>query len=113
MSYNTLNGYRIMWLFVFFDLPVVEPKQRKLATQFRKTLLKDGFTMLQYSVYIRSCASKESLLVHQKRIKDLLPPDGHVSMLHITDKQYGDIKNFWSRHIESLDQATYHQLELF
>ena len=47
-----------MWLFVFFDLPVKTKKQRKEATTFRKYLEKDGFSMLQFSVYMRHCASK-------------------------------------------------------
>ena len=64
MSENRLNAYHIMWLFVFFDLPVVTQKERKIATLFRKNLMKDGFVMLQYSVYLRHCASYESQTVH-------------------------------------------------
>ena len=60
MSENRINAYHIMWLFVFFDLPVVTKKERKIAATFRKNLMKDGFVMLQFSVYIRHCASKES-----------------------------------------------------
>src|SRR5690554_7679418 len=55
-----LNGYRIMWLFVFFDLPTDTKKNRRNAGLFRKNLIKDGFTMMQYSVYMRHCASSES-----------------------------------------------------
>ena len=55
-----LNAYRIMWLFVLFDLPVETKKERKAAADFRKALLKDGFSMLQFSVYNRHCASDES-----------------------------------------------------
>jgi CRISPR/Cas system-associated protein endoribonuclease Cas2 len=47
-----LNKYRIMWLFVFFDLPTETKKDRRNAQQFRKNLLKDGFTMMQFSVYM-------------------------------------------------------------
>lgn len=53
-----------MWLFVFFDLPVETKKERKAASDFRKTLMKDGFSMLQFSVYNRHCASDESAQVH-------------------------------------------------
>lgn len=95
MSENRLNAYHIMWLFVFFDLPVVTQKERKVATLFRKNLMKDGFVMLQYSVYIRHCASYESQVVHIKRVKAIVPETGMVSILSVTDKQYGDIVNFW------------------
>ena len=86
-----------MWLFVFFDLPVVTKKERKIATLFRKNLMKDGFVMLQYSVYIRHCASYESQAVHAKRVKAFVPETGMVSILSVTDKQYSDIVNIWGK----------------
>lgn len=101
-----------MWLFVFFDLPTETKKDRGNATRFRTNLLKDGFTMMQYSVYVRHCASSESADVHEKRIHRLLPPLGKVSVLRITDKQYGNIMNFWGR-AEVPKAPTPTQLELF
>ena len=95
MTEDRLNAYHIMWLFVFFDLPVTTKKEMKAASLFRKNLEKDGFSMMQFSVYIRHCASRESLEVHIKRVKSLLPETGKVSLLSVTDKQYGDIYNFW------------------
>lgn len=107
-----LNGYRIMWLFVFFDLPTDTKKDRKNASGFRNTLLKDGFSMMQFSVYVRHCASSESADVHEKRIQRLLPPLGKVSVLRITDKQFGDIMNFWGKaEVPKAPMPT--QLELF
>ncbi|GGF28986.1 hypothetical protein GCM10011518_42830 [Flavobacterium limi] len=50
--------------------------------------------MMQYSVYVRHCASGESVDVHEKRIHKLLPPLEKVSILRITDKQFGNILNF-------------------
>jgi len=86
-----------MWLFVFFDLPTQTIKDRRNASGFRKSLLKDGFDMMQYSVYSRHCASSESADVHERRIYMLLPPLGKVSILRITDKQFGNILNFWGK----------------
>jgi len=107
-----LNGYRIMWLFVFFDLPTETKKDRRNASLFRKNILKDGFDMMQFSVYTRHCVSSESADVHEKRIKMLLPPLGKVSILRITDKQYGNIMNFWGR-MEKPKAPPPSQLELF
>lgn len=101
-----------MWLFVFFDLPVTIKKDRKAATRFRNDLLKDGFTMLQFSVYIRHCASKESAEVHIKRVKGMIPEKGQVSILTITDKQYGNIINHWGVSAVKLKSGP-QQLELF
>ena len=54
-----------------------------------------GFVMFQYSVYIRHCGSYENLKVHIKRVKTFVPAVGRVSILSVTDKQYGDIVNYW------------------
>jgi CRISPR-associated protein Cas2 len=101
-----------MWLFVFFDLPTNTKKERREAQQFRKKLIKDGFTMMQYSVYSRHCASFESSEVHIKRVKKMIPDAGQVSILKITDKQYGDIVNYWGVVTKPL-APTPQQLELF
>ncbi len=101
-----------MWLFVFFDLPVQTKKERRAATRFRKDLLKDGFSMMQFSVYNRHCASRESAEVHIKRVKSFVPVKGQVSILAVTDKQYGDIINYWGRSSKPLPEGP-KQLELF
>ena len=101
-----------MWLFVFFDLPVITKKERKMASGFRKNLLKDGFTMMQFSVYNRHCASKESAEVHIQRVKNFVPEKGQVSILEVTDKQYGNICNFWGFKSKPLPEGP-RQLEMF
>jgi CRISPR-associated protein Cas2 len=83
---------RFMWVFVFFDLPVMTKEQRKAATQFRNFLLKDGYMMIQYSVYARICNGQERVDKHMKRVQDNLPRTGSVRALQITDKQYGRMK---------------------
>lgn len=112
MPEKRLNAYQNMWLFVFFDLPVTAKKERKAATKFRNELLKEGFAMLQFSVYIRHCASRESLQVYIKRVKKHVPEKGHVSLMAITDKQYGEIINFWGIKTSALPGAP-KQLEIF
>lgn len=107
-----LNAYRVMWLFVFFDLPTNTKAERRAAQQFRKNLLKDGFNMMQFSVYNRHCPSSENADVHERRVKGMLPKDGQVSILRITDKQYGFIKNFHGKSARLLKEAP-QQLELF
>ena len=101
-----------MWLFVFFDLPVKTKKERKAAASFRKKLLKEGFNMMQFSVYIRHCASRESMDVHVKRVKSFVPDKGQVSILAITDKQYGNIVNIWGNKVADMPPVPL-QLELF
>ena len=112
MSEVRLNAYRIMWLFVFFDLPTNTKTERRHAVQFRKALEKDGFTMMQYSVYVRHCASKENMQVHIKRVRRSMPPTGFTSILAVTDKQYGDILNFWGKSERAKPEIP-QQLEFF
>ncbi len=86
-----------MWLVVFFDLPTKTKTDRKNYTRFRKYLLKDGFTQMQYSVYLRHCASSENSNIHSKRVEKALPPKGQVSILRVTDKQFSQIQTFERR----------------
>lgn len=107
-----LNAYRIMWVLVFFDLPTETKKDRKVYADFRKKLLKDGFTMFQFSIYLRHCASMENAQVHIKRVKKSLPEKGHVGIMTITDKQFGMIEIFYGQKpAEPVDIPQ--QLELF
>lgn len=107
-----LNAYHVMWLFVFFDLPTTTKQERKHAAQFRKSLEKDGFTMMQYSVYVRHCPSKENRDVHINRVKTAVPEVGMVSIMAVTDKQYGEIVNFWGKKQKTSKEVPL-QLELF
>lgn len=109
---EALNAYSIMWLYVMFDLPTETKSQRRDAARFRKNLMKDGFGMHQYSVYIRHCASGEQANVHITRVKGFVPDEGLVSILRVTDKQYGDTIQFVGRKRKP-PQPTPCQLELF
>lgn len=88
------SEYRIMWVLVFFDLPTETKKERKQAAEFRKQLVRDGFTMFQFSIYIRHCPSRENADVHIRRVKASLPPAGQVGIICITDKQFGQMEIF-------------------
>jgi len=107
-----LSGYRAVWIFTMFDLPTDTKKARKDYTYFRKNLIKDGFTMVQYSVYTRHCASEENANVHYKRIKQFLPPDGEVRLLTVTDKQFERMQIYWGK-MRKPTPAPPRQLELF
>jgi CRISPR-associated protein Cas2 len=107
-----LNEYRILWVLVFFDLPTESKKERRAAARFRHDLLEDGFTMFQYSIYVRHCASRENAEVHLKRVKGQLPEHGHVVVMTVTDKQFGMIDVFYGQKIIPRPD-TPQQLELF
>lgn len=101
-----------MWVFVFFDLPTETKKQRKVAAAFRKKLVEDGFTMFQFSFYIRHCPSKENADVHVRRVKAIMPVEGSVGILCVTDKQFGSMELYHGRAAAALPIGV-RQLELF
>jgi CRISPR-associated protein Cas2 len=92
-------AYHYMWMFVMFDLPTETPKQKKEYTRFRDFLKKNGYSMLQYSVYIRHIGSFEYVETHQRRIRASLPPEGFVSLIVITDRQYGMTQHYNCREL--------------
>ncbi len=110
--FSRLNQYRSMWILVFFDLPTETKKERRAASQFRQKLLKDGFSMFQFSIYLRFCASRENANVHSKRVKRNLPKKGHVGILTITDKQFGMMEIFIAQK-EAAGDTPSNQLTLF
>ncbi len=109
---NRLNAYRIMWVLVFFDLPTETKVERKIYAGFRKSLLKDGFGMFQFSIYLRHCPSRENAEVHIKRVKRSLPERGHVGIMCITDKQFGDMEIFYGQKVADVQRPA-SQLEMF
>lgn len=80
-----------MWIIVLFDLPVATKAERKTAAAFRNSLLDAGFQMVQFSVYMKHCSGKEQAESIQKKVKVNVPLHGNVKILHITDKQFGNI----------------------
>ena len=97
---------------VFFDLPTDTKKERKVATVCRQNRIKDGFTLFQFSIYIRPGGSKENMGVHIKRVSSFIPTYGKVGVMGITDKQFEEIKLFYGQKPQR-PNAPGAQLELF
>lgn len=87
-----LSGYRAMWLFAMFDLPVVTKAEKKRAAKFRRELLQRGFMMMQFSVYARHCSSEEFAAGVKAEIRGVLPDEGQVRLLAVTDRQFGKME---------------------
>ena len=89
-------SYRFMRVLVFFDLPVLTAENRRAYTRFRKFLLKNGFLMLQESVYCKLALNGTIVdNVHKNK-----PEEGLIQLLTVTEKQYakmdivvGDLKS--------------------
>lgn len=92
-----LSAFRPMWLMAMFDLPVEEKIDRRNYARFRKALLKDGFMMLQYSVYARYLPSEEAAEAHRRTVRSAVPPLGQVRLIAVTDHQFGKMEVFYGR----------------
>lgn len=101
-----------MWVLVFFDLPTATKRDKKAYVRFRDLLQGDGFTMFQFSIYVRHCASSENAAMHVRRVKSYLPEYGKVGVLCITDKQFANIELFLGKKPQA-SKAEGQQLELF
>ena len=109
---TTFGGLNTMWVIVLFDLPTETKDARRQYRDFRKQLLQDGFSMMQYSVYMRHSASDENAQVHVERVKMALPDDGEVRIIKITDKQFSKIQVFYGKKRKATEK-TPKQLEFF
>lgn len=89
MSY--LSGYKIMWVMVMFDLPVLTKEERKRANKFRLFLRDNGFSMAQLSVYMKSVSGADGVDAVCRKVGGAVPPGGVVDILQFTDKQYENI----------------------
>ena len=83
---------RFMRLLVFFDLPTLTAKDMREYRMFRKFLLKNGFIMMQESVYSKLIVNGNSGNLMKVEIKKNLPAAGLVQMLQVTEKQFADIE---------------------
>ena len=101
-----------MWVLAMFDLPTETKKARRAYTRFRKHLIKDGFAKMQFSVYVRHCASEENATVHLQRIEEGVPAEGEVRVLTLTDKQFERMRVFWGKSRKPPEPPP-PQLELF
>ena len=83
---------RFMRMIVFFDLPVTTPAKKRAYTLFRRFLLKDGYDMLQWSVYGRIANGQDVVEKHLQRLSANLPKEGSVRCLLVSEKQFSAMK---------------------
>ncbi|NLY80542.1 MAG: CRISPR-associated endonuclease Cas2 [Lysinibacillus sp.] len=77
-----------MRLLLFFDLPMNTKVERRIYAKFRKTLIEDGFIMLQFSVYVKIFPNRDALIQYTERLKRNLPAKGSIRIMSVTEKQY-------------------------
>lgn len=81
-------SYRFMRMLVMFDLPTESGEDRRNYRLFRKALIKNGFFMLQESVYCRLLLTPSAESVARNAISAAKPPKGLVQLLTVTERQF-------------------------
>ena len=85
-------SYRFMRALVFFDLPTETNEDKRNYRQFRKLLIKNGFIMLQESVYTRMLITPTAQRSVLNLIRRNRPPACIVQVLTVTEKQFGKME---------------------
>jgi CRISPR-associated protein Cas2 len=107
-----LSGYKAMWLFAMFDLPVDKPELRREYTQFRAALLRQGFSMLQYSVYAHYVASEDTEEALRRKVHAALPSHGQIRLISVTDRQFEKMEVYVGKKRKPVDDPPM-QMALF
>lgn len=94
-----------MRIIVFFDLPTITYKDRREYLKFRKYLLKDGFIMMQESVYTKLVLNNTVSKLQLERLKKFRPPDGLVEVLIVTEKQFSRIEYITGKKISIVEDS--------
>ncbi|MFD1418984.1 CRISPR-associated endonuclease Cas2 [Companilactobacillus keshanensis] len=81
-----------MRMMCLFDLPMDTPKQQRQYRIFRKELIRNGFMMLQYSVYYRSIPNRSAGKKYQNAIEYFLPENGEIRLMAVSEKQFEDMQ---------------------
>lgn len=84
--------YDFMRLILFFDLPVKTKEDRKVYNRFRKYLIQNGYLMMQFSVYCKIFANRESIVHHVTTLQKNIPNKGQIRIMAVTEKQYAKIE---------------------
>lgn len=82
-----------MRIMIMFDLPIDSDREKREYTKFRRYLIKEGFIMMQKSVYTKLAINQTTTTLIRNRLEKNLPQYGLVQVLVITEKQFASIHN--------------------
>jgi len=81
-----------MRVIVFFDVPMLTSENIRNYNKMRKSLIKDGFIMLQESIYCKLVMNPSIAFSVKERVRKYSAPEGVIQILVITEKQYASIE---------------------
>lgn len=84
-------SFRFMRILLFFDLPTITSENQRSYRKFVKDLKRDGFYMLQESVYVKMAINKQVADGTIKKVKNFIPKEGNIMTLIITENQFSSM----------------------
>lgn len=87
----SLSKYRAMRLILMFDLPSVESYEKKEYLNFKKGLILNGYSMMQFSVYMKPVNVQVKMKQELNKLKKYIPSGGNIRLIAITEKQYDEM----------------------
>ena len=80
-----------MRILLLFDLPSVEAYEKKEYRIFKQALVKNGYTMMQFSVYMKPINGQIKVESEIKKLSKYLPDSGNIRLIQVTEKQYQEM----------------------
>lgn len=100
-----------MRIILMFDLPTVTAREKRIYRQFHRQLIKEGFYMFQFSIYVKLAINRTVSQQIKARIKKIKPEVGRVSVLEITERQFSEIEFICGSHstniLNTIDRVTF------
>lgn len=108
-----VNGWRVMWVIAVYDCPMTTAEERHDYAQFRKSLLRQNFIQLQYSLYVRHFPSMATAEACISRLKQGIPDGAQLAFFLVTNKQYAMTREFFGHERARFRPGEPEQIELF
>jgi CRISPR-associated protein Cas2 len=78
---------KYMRALLIFDLPTLNAYERKEYRKFRKFLIRQGYIMIQFSVYVKAFNGQIKTSEEVKKFADVIPKDGNIRIIKVTEHQ--------------------------
>lgn len=95
-----------MRVLVLFDLPMETAQELRAYTWFRKHLIRDGFMMLQKSVYVKLTLNSTAAQAIMNNVRRKAPEAGLVQMMIVTEKQFSKMEFVVGTHYSEILDST-------
>lgn len=99
-------SFRFMRIILMYDLPMITASDRRIYNKFHRSLIREGFYMLQFSVYVKLAINRTVCEQIRLRIRKFKPEKGFISLLEVTEKQFASMEFISGTHTSDVLSTT-------